>query len=131
MSLQTAISLATDLPESWSFRKDLPNGPPAASSHDSNLETGQHRPVRASSRNAAATPEKFYHRACAGGGYPAAQARHDPSLSESAAKFFATTQARPAAPEIPKRGCGNRLAKHARAPLRSGRLALQTAAGRQ
>src|SRR5260370_3243302 len=101
MSLQTAISLATDLPESWSFRNDLPNGPPAASSHDSNLETGQHRPVRASSRNAAATPEKFYHRACAGGGYPPTQPPHRPAFSQFALQTPPSTPQPPAATETP------------------------------
>src|SRR5260370_17428702 len=121
MSLQTAISLATDLPESWSFRNDLPNGPPAASSHDSNLETGQHRPVRASSRNAAATPEKFYHRACAGGGHPAAQARHHPSLSESPRQILGFTPEPPSATEIPQKRFGHPLAHHPPPPLPSAR----------
>src|SRR5207237_8765067 len=44
--------------------------------------------IRASRGSAAATPEKSYHRACAGCGYRAAPARHDRFLSESAARIL-------------------------------------------
>src|SRR5712692_4759725 len=62
--------LAADLQP---FRWNLPNGLPAARSHPSHQETARHRPIRASLRIAAATPGKFYHRACVGAGYPAAR----------------------------------------------------------
>src|SRR5258708_37200342 len=65
VSPKLRCTLAADLQP---FRKDLPNGPPAARSHPWHQETGRHRPARASSRIVAATPGKFYHRACAGGG---------------------------------------------------------------
>src|SRR5258706_15548954 len=86
------------------FRRDLPNVLPAARSHPSHRETGRHRPVRASSRIVAATPRKFYHRACAGGGYPAARALHGPSSFELSAPTLASAPGPLAAPEIPQMG---------------------------
>src|ERR1700675_2884940 len=123
--------LAADLPGSWPFRRDLPTGPPAACARLSRRETGPHRRVRASLRIVAATPRKFYHRACAGGAYPAARARHGPSLFESSAQILASAPAPPAALEIPQTGCDRLPEVRALAPPRSGRSAPQTAAGRR
>src|SRR5258708_35196412 len=102
VSPKLRCTLAADLQP---FRKDLPNGPPAARSHPWHQETGRHRPARASSRIVAATPGKFYHRACAGGGDPAARARPGRASFESNAQILASTQAPPAAPEISPTGC--------------------------
>src|SRR5260370_20069265 len=122
---------AADLPRSWPFRPGLPTGPPAACAFLSRRETGRPRRVRASLRIVAATPGKFYHRAYAGGAYPAAPARRGPSSFESSAQILASAPGPPAAPEIPRTGCGRLPEERALAPPRLGRSAPQTAAGRR
>src|ERR1700674_2438526 len=122
---------AADLPAAWPFRRDLPTGPPAAWNHHSHRGTGRHRRVRASFRIVAATPGKFYHRACAGGAYPEAQARRGPSSFGSNAQILASAPGPPAAPEIPQTGCARLPVKRALAPPRSGRSAPQMEAGRR
>src|SRR6266550_8628391 len=102
MSLQTRI---TSLSGSWPFRRNLRIWPPAAWYHHGQRETGRRRPVRGSPRRVAATPGKFYHRACVGGGYPAAQEPRGLSWFESDAQILVSTPRPPAVPEIPQTGC--------------------------
>src|SRR5260370_881403 len=122
--------LVEDLSGSWPFRRDLPNEPPTARSHSSHRETGRHRPVRASPRKGAATPGKFYHRACAGGGYPAARARHGLSSFESIARILASAPRPPAEPEIPRKVSAHLPQKRPLAPPRPCRQAPHTPARR-
>src|SRR5256886_5910858 len=100
MPLQPRITLAPSLSGSWPFRRNLRIWPPAAGNHHGHRETGRRRPVRGSPRRVAATPGKFYHRACVGGGYPAAHARRGLSWSESDAQILVSTPRPPGVPEI-------------------------------
>src|SRR5579864_5205096 len=95
------------------------------------LKTAPRPSIPASRGSAAATPEKFYHTACAGCGCPAAPARRDQSSFESAARIPASATAPPAAPEIPQRHCAHLPAATAPVPPRWDHLALRMAAGPQ
>src|SRR2546429_9538450 len=131
VSPELRYTIAADLPGSWPIRKDLPIWPPAARRCRSHPESARHLSIRASSRSAAANLRKFYHRACADVGCPAAQARRGLSSPGSSAQILASTTALPAAPGIPQTGYDRRPAERALALPRSGPSAQQTGAGRR
>src|SRR5439155_19930983 len=130
VSPELRYTIAADLPESWPIRKDLPIWHLAARRRRSNRESGQHRPIRALSRIAAVTPGKFYHRASAGDGCPAAQARRGLFSPGSSAQIPASTTARPAALGIPQTGCAHLLEERGLAPTQWGHSPPQMAVGR-
>src|SRR5205814_10138670 len=105
MSLQTRI---TSLSGSWPFRRNLRIWPPAAWNHHGHRETGRRRPVRGSPRRVAATPGKFYHRACVGGGYPAALACRGLSWFEIDVQILVSTPRLSGVPDTPQTDCVHR-----------------------
>src|SRR3989440_6294440 len=131
VSPELRYTIAPDLPGSLPIRKDLPIWPPAARRCRSHPESARHLSIRASSRIVAATLRKFYHRACAEVGCPAAQARRGLSSPGSSAQIPASTTALPAAPGIPQTGYDRRPAERALSLPRSGHSAQQTGAGRR
>src|SRR5215471_5233062 len=111
------------------LRRDLPDEPLFLCI--SRPETDPLRPIRGLLGNAAATPQKFYHRPCAGFWYRAAPKHPGRSCFESAARILALGTTPLAALETPQRHSDRLPAKPARARRQSDRWAPRMAVGPQ